>query len=96
MTQGNHSTQIRVLNLELIRKGVLTMTQTIFDRCVILFALVIIILAVLTGCTPETAVSPTTPNSSHTNTPTSPEKYDEPLIGELSFEKRSSPTEATK
>jgi hypothetical protein len=90
MTHGNHSAQTDVLDLEMIKRGVFTMTQTIFDRCLIFFAFVIVLLAVLAGCTPETAVSPTTPDSSPTDTPTSREQYDEPLIGELSFEERPS------
>lgn len=67
------------------------MTQRFFDRCLIIFALLILILAVLTGCAPNTE-SPTTDNPQPTNPPTSREQHDEPLIGALSFAERPSPT----
>ncbi len=69
------------------------MSQTNYDRVLILFAAAILILAVLTGCSPETAVSnPATQAPEPTEAPTSREQYDEPLVGELSFEERPSST----
>lgn len=70
------------------------MSQTNYDRLLILFAAVILILAIMTGCSPETAVS-TTPNPSPapTEPPTSREQYDEPLVGELSIAERPSPAD---
>ena len=61
------------------------MTQTIFDRCLIIFAFLILILAILTGCTPESAVSSSTSLSSPTDTLTSREQYDTPLVSNPNF-----------
>lgn len=55
------------------------MTQRFFDRCLIVFAFWILILAILTGCTPGTEATPN-------------EQFAEPLVGELNFEERPSPT----
>lgn len=69
------------------------MSQTNYDRLLILFAALILILAIMTGCTPETAVSSTPIQSpAPTETPTSREQYDEPLSGALNFAERPSPT----
>ena len=76
------------------------MTQRTFDRCLIIFAFLILILAFLTGCTPETDAQPSEQfdeplvgelNSEEESS--SGEQFDEPLIDELNFEERPSPTD---
>ena len=70
------------------------MNQTIYDRIIIIFSFGMVILALMTACSPPTAVSPQDTPAPTEPSPT-PEQYAQPLLGELTFEERPSNNDTT-